>query len=106
MDRLVKGFLDLVTVVMITRYLKRPLHFFGTAGVLAMLVGGAILAYLAALWFMGYRPIGNRPLLFFGILITILGVQVFSLGILAELVVTFNKGRERPAIARDTGAAS
>ena len=90
-------------MITITRFLKRPLHFFGTLGVLAMLIGGGILASLIVLWFLGQRPIGNRPLLFFGILITIMGVQLFSLGILAELIVTLTKEHQRPIIVRDTG---
>ena len=96
--RLPKGFLDLITVIVTTRYLKRPLHFFGAMGLWGLLIGGVILAYLAALWVLGYGPIGNRPLLFAGILLSIMGVQLFSLGVLAELMIKLShKSQALPA---------
>lgn len=102
-DRLLKGFLDMTTVLVTTRYLKRPLHFFGTIGLSALALGGLMLTYLAGLWVCGVRPIGNRPLLFYGILLAILGVQVFSLGMLAELFVNYNQRREGPSIRSRIG---
>lgn len=102
-DRLLKGFLDLVTVLVITRYLKRPLHLFGTIGLLSGAVGGSGIAYLAVLWLCGVRPIGNRPLLFYGILLVIVGVQLFSLGIVAELLVNFSHPYEGPNLREKTG---
>jgi glycosyltransferase involved in cell wall biosynthesis len=95
--RLPKGFLDLVTVIVTTRYLKRPLHFFGSIGLGSLVVGGSMLAYLAVLWVLGYGPIGNRPLLLYGILLAIMGVQLFSLGVLAELIIRLShKGMTPP----------
>jgi hypothetical protein len=74
------------------------LHFFGAMGLWGLLIGGAILAYLAALWVLGYGPIGNRPLLFGGILLSIMGVQLFSLGVLAELMINLShKSQALPA---------
>lgn len=91
MERYVRGFVDLLTVLSITRYQQKPGHLFGGAGVLAGILGSLILGYLAILWFAGMRPIGNRPLFFVGILLVILSVQLISLGILAELIVKHSR---------------
>ncbi len=85
--RLVKGLLDLLTAVVLTRYLRRPAHFFGGLGLLVGVVGLGILTYLSAGWFLGYKGIGTRPLFFFGILSTLLSAQLISLGLVAELVL-------------------
>lgn len=83
--RLIKGFLDLLTVLLITRFRWRPLHFFGTTGLLMGIAGFGILVYLTILWFAGLGPIGNRPLLFLGMLLVIVGTQFVGTGLLAEL---------------------
>jgi len=85
-ERLAKGFFDLLTVLLNTRYRSRPLHLFGLMGLLLGLLGGAILVYLTVLWFMGVRPIGNRPLLLLGLLMVMVGVQLVSTGLLGELI--------------------
>lgn len=80
------GLLDLITVVFIGRYFQRPMHFFGVIGLLTMGTGLAILGYLTYNWFTGIW-IGNRPIIFLGMLLLIVGIQVFSLGLLAEVFV-------------------
>jgi len=90
-ERYARGFIDLLTVLATTHYLHKPGHLFGGLGLFFGLVGAVSLSYLIAIWFlnlagMNFGPIGNRPLLFFGILCTILSVQLISLGILAELI--------------------
>lgn len=102
-ERLIKGFLDLVTVFVTTRYLKRPLHFFGSFGLVCMLIGTGAMTYLGIGWCFGMRPIGNRPLLFYGLGLLLLGVQVFSLGILSELIIYFGSKSETPSIASRSG---
>src|SRR5262249_15521649 len=62
-----RGSLDLLTVLFLTRYTRRPLHLFGGLGLVAWAGGGAVNLYLVGLWLAGVRPIGNRPLLAFGI---------------------------------------
>jgi glycosyltransferase involved in cell wall biosynthesis len=84
--RLVEGMLDLPTVLLLTRWRTRPLHFFGVPGALISLLGFAILSYLTALWFMGH-PVGTRPLLTFGVLLVITGVQILAVGLVAEIIV-------------------
>lgn len=86
--RLGRGFLDFLTVLFLTYYLKRPLHFFGTIGVLLFVCGFGIGLYLTWLWLFG-GGIGWRPLLFVGILSMIVGVQMASIGLLGEMIRNF-----------------
>lgn len=86
--RIVKGLFDLVTVVLLTRYQARPLHFFGGIGLGLGLLGGLILTYLSGLWILGYGPIGDRPLFFLGILLITTATQLFGVGLIAELLQT------------------
>jgi hypothetical protein len=83
--RIVKGFLDLATVKLVTRYQSRPLHFFAMIGLPLMLLGGLIISYLSVLWLLGLGPIGDRPILLIGILFVVTGTQVVSVGLLGEL---------------------
>ena len=83
-ERIPRGFLDLLTILFLNRYLKRPLHFFGILGLVCFISGTAINIYLAVLWF-AQGGIGFRPLLMLGILLMILGMQFFSIGFLGEM---------------------
>lgn len=87
-SRLIKGALDLLTVALTTRYGARPLHMFGGGGLVVGLVGGLILSYLALLWVLGAGPIGNRPLLLFGMLLVLGGAQMIGIGLLGELFLS------------------
>jgi glycosyltransferase involved in cell wall biosynthesis len=84
-----RGCLDLVTVLCLTRYTRRPLHLFGGAGLIAFLVGCATNLYLTVLWLRGAGPIGGRPLLTFGVLSILVGIQLFSVGLVSELVLSY-----------------
>ncbi len=84
--RLFKGGLDLVTVLLLTRYLRRPGHFFGGIGLLSGLTGFAILFWLSVQKLFFSSPIGNRPLFFLGILLLLLGAQLISTGLIGELI--------------------
>ncbi len=86
-ERYLRGATDLITILFLTKYLKRPAHFFGGSGLLVSGTGVLINLYLSVLWFAGQRPIGNRPLFFLGILLVITGVQLFSIGLLGEMLV-------------------
>jgi dolichol-phosphate mannosyltransferase len=96
LERYVRGGLDLLTVVTLTRYRRRPAHLFGGVGLLAGVVGGAILLYLAGVWALTDQAIGNRPLLLLGVLLTLLAVQLLSLGLVAELLVHREVAGEDP----------
>ena len=85
-SRFFKGFIDLITVIFTTRYIQRPLHLFGLLGAISFLAGFVINAYLTYEWIQGIA-LGNRPLLFLGILLIIVGVQLIALGLLGEIMV-------------------
>lgn len=87
LSRFFKGFFDLITVVFTTRYVKRPMHLFGLLGAISFIAGFILSAYLTVLWAMGETNISNRPLLFLGMLLIIIGVQFFGVGLLGELMV-------------------
>lgn len=89
-SRFMKGLLDLLTVRFLTRFSQRPLHVLGATGLVLFALGLAGLGYLAILWALGYRPIGDRPLLPYSVAVLSVGTQLFSLGILAELVTSYS----------------
>jgi len=85
-SRFLKGFFDLLTVVFTTKYIKRPLHLFGTLGVLSFFIGFVITLYLTYLKFFEGQYISDRPLFLVGVLFMIVGIQFFSLGLVAEMI--------------------
>ena len=92
LERYLRGFLDLLTVSFIGRYRHRPLHLFGGLGLLLGFVGTAILAYLTVLKAAG-EAIGHRPLLILGVLLVVVGLQLFSLGLLGEMITSLHEER-------------
>ncbi len=86
--RLVSGFLDLLTVILLTRYTAKPLHLFGSIGLAFCFSGTVVNLYIVALWVKsGFRNIGgHQPLLVGGVFLFLLGVQFISTGLLAELI--------------------
>lgn len=97
--RFFKGFIDLVTVTFVTRYIKRPMHFFGFLGALSFMVGFIILGYLSILWIQGIA-LSNRPMIFLGMLLIIVGVQFFAVGLLGEVIV-HNAMDDREYVIKD-----
>ena len=87
-SRFFAGLLDFLSVLFITRYLRRPMHFFGMAGFLSSLFGFLISLYVTLDKILLHKPVSNRPILFLGILLIILGVQLFSTGLLGEMLST------------------
>lgn len=105
-ERYVRGFLDLITILATTRYLHRPGHMFGGLGVVLGALGTIIMVYLGALWVFG-QPIGNRPLFFVGFLMLIFSVQMISLGIIAELLIRLSEPRQvADLVVEDTEPAA
>ena len=90
--RYIRGFLDLLTVTFMGRYRYRPLHLFGSLGILMGAVGVVILAYLTVIKLMG-EGIGARPLLTLGVLLVVVGIQFVSLGLLSELITSQHEER-------------
>ena len=93
LGRYLRGMLDAVTVFFLMRFEEQPMHLFGRLGLLSCLAGTGICVYLTVLWFGGH-PIGHRPLLMLGVLLLVAGIQLFSLGLLGELVVKLNHRRD------------
>jgi glycosyltransferase involved in cell wall biosynthesis len=91
--RFARGFFDLLTVLFLAQYTRRPLHFFGWFGVGALMLGFVINAYLAIIWLFGH-PIGTRPLLTLGVLLMIIGAQFVVFGLLAEMIASTKTGRD------------
>ena len=85
-NRLFHGFFDLFTMLFTNKYFNRPLHFFGSIGLIIFFIGFIINIYLTIGWFQGIW-ISNRPIFFLGILFLIIGFQFFSIGLLGELFI-------------------
>ncbi|MEJ7735568.1 MAG: glycosyltransferase family 2 protein [Polyangiaceae bacterium] len=85
LERILRGFFDLLSVVFLTRYSKRPMHLFGLLGLVFAGLGVAVNLYLTVVWFLGHK-IGDRPLLMLGVLLILVGIQLFSMGFLGEFL--------------------
>jgi len=101
LSRFFKGFLDLLTVLFNTRYVKRPLHLFGVWGIISFLIGGIIDVYLSIEWLRGETALSNRPLFMVGFFLVIIGVQFISIGLLGEMI-TRQEHSERTYSVRET----
>ena len=86
-SRFFKGFLDLLTILFTNRYSRRPLHLFGTVGTLLALLGLGINVFVSIEWLRGLTTLSNRPILWLGILLILVGVQLISIGLLGEMMV-------------------
>jgi glycosyltransferase involved in cell wall biosynthesis len=93
-ERYARGVLDLLTVIAITRWLNKPGHLFGGLGILLGLLGFGVLSYLSVIWMLDLGSIGSRPLLMFGVLVSVVSVQMVSLGVIAEFFIKFNQPRD------------
>ncbi len=92
-SRFFSGLFDFLSVLFITRYVRRPMHFFGMAGLTSFLFGFLISLYVTLEKILLHKPVSNRPILFLGILLLILGVQLFSTGLLGEMLSTSSSRR-------------
>ncbi len=104
MRRFINGPLDLMSIIFISRFGKKPMHFFGTWGLFSFFVGFVILTYLVVMKFLfaGYG-MTDRPLFFLGILTIIIGFQLFLTGYLAELVARSAPNRNHYSIRAYVG---
>ncbi|MBK6783135.1 MAG: glycosyltransferase family 2 protein [Saprospiraceae bacterium] len=86
-SRFIYGPLDLLSIMFVSKFGKRPMHFFGAMGGGFILIGLGILAYLSVMkLFLEVAGIANRPAFYLGLLLIIVGVQLFIAGFLGELV--------------------
>jgi len=97
LSRTLKVLLDVLAVRFLMSYSTRPIHVFGLLGLLSFGAGMATLLYLAIVRLFLLQPIGDRPLTLLGILLTMLGVQLVTSGLLAELVIrTYYESQGKP----------
>lgn len=87
-ERSTKGLLDLVTIIFLTGYTERPGHFFGSLGLISFVVGFVIGCYILYLRITTGTIQYRHPLLFLGMLLMIIGVQLVSTGLLAEMLTS------------------
>jgi len=109
-ERFINGFLDLMSVTFVSKFGKRPMHFFGTLGTLMFMSGGVISLWLiiSKLWAQAhqlkYRPVTDQPLFYIALVIAIIGVQFFMAGFIGELVSRSSADRNQYLIEKDTDA--
>ncbi|MGB1286353.1 MAG: glycosyltransferase family 2 protein [Aggregatilineales bacterium] len=96
-NRTLKVFLDLIGVIFVLSYFNRPMRIFGGAGFTIALPGVLILLYLAYERIIRMNDIGDRPLLMLGILLLVLGVQMISTGLIADMLMrTYHESQDKP----------
>ncbi len=106
LERMVKGYLDLITVSFLSRFGRSPMYFFGSLGTLMFLFGGVTTVWIiAAKLYKQYhdlplRPVADQPLFYLAILAVILGVQLFLAGFLGELIDRNSSDRNKYLIDR------
>ena len=98
LERVFKVVTDMMMLLFIRKYFQRPIHLFGILGVVMVLLGFAINAYLLIVKFGFGQDIGNRPLLIFGLMFILGGIQLITLGILMELLIRtyYESQKKRP----------
>jgi glycosyltransferase involved in cell wall biosynthesis len=112
LDRFIKGFLDLVTITFVSKFRKRPMHFFGTFGVLSFLfglvsAGWIIWEKIETIYFSKSevsREIVDQPLFYLALVAIIVGVQLFLAGFLAELLARQNAGKKEYLVVDTIGS--
>jgi glycosyltransferase involved in cell wall biosynthesis len=96
-SRTFRVLMDLLTILFMKKFLTRPMHVFGMLGLISMVSGGGIGIYLTLVKLVFHVDIGNRPLLILAVLLLVTGVQLFSFGLLAELLMrTYHESQGRP----------
>ena len=101
LERFINGPLDLMSIMFVSKFGKRPMHFFGSLGTLFIFVGFICLTYLSVgKLFFGAPGIATRPLFFFGILTFIVGMQLFVTGFLAEMILRSSSERNKYLIEK------
>lgn len=97
LGRTFRVLMDLFTIFFIKKFLTRPMHIFGLFGLITILLGIALGAYLTFLKLFLGASIGHRPLLILAVFLFMTGVQLFSFGLLAELGMrTYHESQKRP----------
>ena len=108
LERFVNGFLDLMSITFITKFGKRPMHFFGVWGTIMFIIGGFIAMWLIGVkiyvsWFTETiaRDVTNQPLFYLSLTLTIIGTQLFLAGFLGELISRSSSDRNKYIIEKE-----
>jgi glycosyltransferase involved in cell wall biosynthesis len=108
LERFLYGFLDLLSITFVSRYRKRPMHFFGTLGILSFMLGLGITIWLAydkyySLFYLKTkgREITDQPLFYLSLVAIIVGVQLFLAGFIGEMITT-NSSKTNDYVVSDT----
>lgn len=107
MSRFINGFLDLITIWFLSRYGKRPMHFFGAAGVLMFIIGfvstGLIIGIKLYRLYAGFHPmlVTENPLFYIALTTMIIGTQLFLAGFLGEIILRTKSNEGRYKIANE-----
>ncbi len=108
-ERFMKGFLDLISIMFVSKFGKKPMHLFGTMGFLSFLVGGIITIWLIIdkLIKMNsgekFRQVTDQPLFYIALVAIIVGVQLFVAGFLGELMSRNAPNRNQYEVAKRIG---
>lgn len=110
LERFVNGFLDLFTVMFVTRFGKKPMHLFGTLGTLMFLAGGIMSIWIVVekvmsqVRHLAFRPVTDQPLFYIALTMAIMGVLLFLAGFLGELISRSSADRNHYLIEKEIGA--
>ena len=111
MNRFINGFLDLLSVVFVTKFGKKPMHFFGLIGTLMFLAGGVITVWLIIRKIcdssqgLAFRQVTDQPLFYLALLAIILGVMLFLAGFLGELITRSSSERNVYLVDKTTNVS-
>jgi len=104
MERLIKGYLDLLSITFISKFGKRPMHLFGTLGTILFFIGFVIAVYLTVeKYYYEVYKMAERPLFYMGLLAMVIGSQFFVTGFLAEMVSRNSSDRNKYLIEKEIG---
>jgi hypothetical protein len=107
-SRTIRVTLDLITIWFLGAYATRPIHVFGTLGLLSATGGSLIGLFLTYRKLLMGENIGGRPLLLLAVLLVVIGVQLVTMGLLAEMIIrTYHESQNKPIyIVREIIAAT
>ncbi|CAM4417156.1 glycosyltransferase family 2 protein [Zobellia roscoffensis] len=107
LERVFKVVADIMLLLFIRKYFQRPIHFFGIFGVILILIGIITNLYLLVVKFGLGEDIGSRPLLTFGMMFILAGIQLFTIGIVMELLIRtyYESQKKRPYRVKDVAIA-
>lgn len=99
--RAFRGMMDLVTVLFLTRFDARPAHFFSLPGAFLMTIGFSVIGYVTALRLIYGHILQRHPLLIFGVLVSLAGLQLFTSGLLGEMLAAHFQRDDDPSIINE-----